>query len=110
MRIPQPTIPFSAPLQPIQVLRSGRGVKINVLYIFCLDGRLPEAYGLWDISEDIVREVHPYTRFRLLSKLREDTFHTHFFNLQQLQIPFLGCRAVNKSVEFLNIVCRTLHV
>ena len=110
MRIPKPIILFRAPLQPVQVLCSGRGGKIDVPYIRCLDGRVPEAYELWDIAEDEFCEVHPYNRVRLLYEFREDTFHTHFFNLQRFQIPFLCRRAVNDSVKFLDVVYTTQHV
>ena len=43
-------------------------------------------------------------------KFREDTFHTHFFNSRQFQIPFLVRRAVNDSVKFLDVVCTNQHV
>ena len=98
MRVPKPIIPFRAPPQPFQVLRSGRGGEIDVRYTRCLDGRVPEAYELWALAEDRVSEVHLYARVRLLSEFREDTFNTHFFNLRRFQIPFLGCRAVNENV------------
>ena len=110
MRLTQPIIYLRAPTQPVQFLRSGRADEINVPYIRCLDGRVPEAYEVWDLAEDGFHEFHPYARVRLLSEFREDTFHTHFFNLRRFQIPFLGFRAVNKSVEFLVIVCTTQHV
>ena len=74
MCLSQPIIPFRAPPQPVQVLRSGRGGEINVPYIHCLGGRVPEAYKPWALVEDGVREVHLYARFRILSKFREDTF------------------------------------
>ena len=59
---------------------------------------MTKAYELWALDEDGVREVHPYARFILLSKFREDIFHTHFFNARLFQIPFLGRRAVNESI------------
>ena len=74
MLIPQPITPFCAPPQPVTVLRSGSGDEIEVLYIYYLDGRVPERYELWAIVEDGVHEVHPYARVRLLSEFREDTF------------------------------------
>ena len=110
MRIPLPIIPFCAPPQPVTVLRSGNGDKIKVPYICCLDGWVPECYELWALAEEGVCKVHPYARVRLLSEFREDTFHTHFFNSRQLQIPFLGRRAVNDTVEFLDIVLTTQHI
>ena len=110
MRMSQPITPLHAPPQPFQVLRSGRGGEIEVAYIRCLAGRVPEANELWDIAEDGVCEVRPYTRVRLLSEFREDNFHTHLFNSRRFQIPFLGRRAVNKSVEFLHVVRKTQHV
>ena len=71
---------------------------------------MPECYELWALDKDGVGEVHPYARVRLLSKFREDNFHTHFFNARRFQIPFLGRRAVNKSVEFIDVVRTTQHV
>ena len=62
MRVPQPIIPFRVPPQPVQDLISGRGGEINVPYIHCIDGRVPEACELWALAEDGVREVHPYAR------------------------------------------------
>ena len=73
MRLPQPIIPFRAPPQPVQVLRSGGGEEIEVPYIRCLDGRVPECYEVWALAEDRVCEVQPYARVRLLSEFREDT-------------------------------------
>ena len=110
MRIPQPVTPFHDPPQPVQALRSGRGGKIDIPYIRCLDGWVPEAYELWDLTEDGVFEVHPSARVRLLDYFREDTFHTHFFNARRFQIPFLGRRALNESVEFFDVVRTTHHV
>ena len=110
MRLPQPIIPFRAPPQPVTFLRSGSSDEIDVPYIRCLDGWVPECYELWAFAEDGVREVHPYARVRILSEFREDTFHTHFFNSRRFQIPFLGCRAVNESVEFLDVVLTTQHI
>ena len=110
MRVPQPIIPFRAPPQPVQVLRSGRGGKINVPYIRCLDGRVPEAYELWALADNGVWKVHLYTRIDLLYDFKEDIFHTHLFNARRFQIPFLGCRAVNESVEFLDVARTTQHV
>ena len=110
MRILQPITPFRAPPQPVTVLCSGSGDKIEVPYIRCLKGQVPECYELWDLNEDGVREVHPYARVGLLSDFREGTFHTQFFNSQKFHIPFLGRRAVNKSVKFLDVVCTTQHV
>ena len=110
MRIPQPIIPFRAPPQPVTVLRSGSADVIDVLYIRCLNGRVPECYELWDFAEDGVREFHPYARVKLLSEFRGDTVHTHFFIWQGFQIPFSVRRSLNESVEFLNLVRTTQHV
>ena len=107
MHITQPVIPFHVPLQPVQYFCSGRGGQINVPYIRCLDGRVTEANELWDLSEDGVREFHLYARVELLDDFREDNFHTHFFNARQFQIPFLGRRSVNMSVDFLDVARTT---
>ena len=102
MCIPQSAILFVVPLQPVQALRSGRGGKIDVPYIRCLNGRVPEDFELWALAEDGVFEVQPSARVKLLDDFREDTFHTHFFNARRFQIPFLGRRSVNTSAEFLD--------
>ena len=52
MRIPQPIIPFRASSQPVTVLRYGSGDEIEVPYIRCLNGRVPECYELWALAED----------------------------------------------------------
>ena len=74
MRIPQPVTPFRVSPQPVQSLCSGRGDKINVPYIRCLDGRMLEAYELWALVEYVVLKVHPYARVKLLSEFREILF------------------------------------
>ena len=110
MRIHQSIIPFRAPPKPVTVLCSVSGDEIKVPYIRCLNGRGPECYELWALNEDGVCEVHPYARVGLLSEFRDDTFQTFFFNSRGFHIPFLGCRAVNDSVEFIDVVRTTHHV
>ena len=110
MRIPQTIIPVRAPSQPVTVLWSGRADALEVQYIRCLNGRLPEAFEVWALAEDGVRKVHPYARVKLLSKFRKYTFHTHFFNARRFQIPLLGRRALNMSVNFLDVVRVTHHI
>ena len=80
MRTTHPPTPFVVLPHPVQALCSGRGVKIYVPYIRCLDGRVPEAYELLALAEDGVRDVHRSARVRLLENFREDNFHTHFLN------------------------------
>ena len=87
-----PIVSVYAPPQPVTVLRSGSADVIEVPYIRCLQGRVPEAFELWDLTEGGVREVHPYARVKLCSEFREDTFQTLFFNARRFQIPFLGRR------------------
>ena len=50
--VSQPIIPFVVPPQPVQFLCSGRGGEIDVPYIRSIDGRVPEAFELWDLSEE----------------------------------------------------------
>ena len=109
MRIPQPIIPVRAPPQPVTVIWSGSTVALEVLHIRCLNGRVPKTFEVWALAEDGVREVHPYARVKLLSDFRKYNFHTHFFNAQQFQIPFLGFRALNDIVEFIDVVRTTQH-
>ena len=55
MRVPQPIISFRAPPQTVQILCYVRGADIDVPYICCLDGWVPETDELWAIAEDGVR-------------------------------------------------------
>ena len=57
MRIPQPIIHVRAPPQPVTVLWSGSAAVIEVPYIRCLNGQVPEAFELWALADDGVREV-----------------------------------------------------
>ena len=70
MHIPQPIIPLRAPPQPVTVLCSGSIDEIEVPYIHCLNGWVPEWYELWALAEDRDHEVHPYARVRLLTDFR----------------------------------------
>ena len=65
MRIPQPILPVRAPLQPVTVLQSGSADLLKVPYIRYLNGRVPEAFEVWALAEDGVREVCPYARVKL---------------------------------------------
>ena len=101
MRIPQPEWTDVILPRTAQAIRSGRGVEIEIAYIRCIDGREPEAFELWDFSEDGIHEVHPFARVQIKDDLTKDTFYTHFFNARQIQIPFLGRRSANRSVQWL---------
>ena len=80
MHIPQPIFPVCAPPQPVTVLWSGSIDALEVPYIQCLNGHVPEAFEVWALAEGGVCEVHQYARVKLLSGFRKDTFHTHLFN------------------------------
>ena len=110
MRITQSVIPVRASPLPITILWSDSADLLQVPYIRCLNGRMTKAFELWDLAEDGVREVHLYARVKLLDYFREDTFYSHFFNAQIIQIYFLGRRALNASVEFIDVVCVTQHI
>ena len=71
---------------------------------------MPEALELWALADDGDCEVHPYARVKLCSEFREENFQTLIFNARRFQIPLLGRRALNASVEFLDIVRFTQHV
>ena len=98
--IPQPATPFVIPPRPVKALRFGRGGEIDVPYIRCLDGWVPESFELWAFAEDEIREIHTSARIKLIDDFVGDNFNTHFFNVRTFQIPFLGRRSVNMSVEF----------
>ena len=106
----RPIVPVCDLPQPVTVLWSGSADVLEVAYIHCLSGRVPKAYEIWALVEDGVREFHPCARVKLLDDFREDTFHTHFFNARRLKIPFLVCRTLNMSVEFLDVLRVTQHV
>ena len=110
MRIPQPIVPVFVTPQSVTVLWSGSADVIGVPYIRCLNGRVPEAFELWVLADDGVCEVHSYARVKIRSEFREDTFQNFFFNSRRFQIPFLGRRALNASVEFIDVVCFAQHV
>ena len=67
MRITQPIIPVRAPPQNVTFLSSGSAGVIEVPYFRCLHGRVPEAFELWDLTDDGVCEVRPYARVKLRS-------------------------------------------
>ena len=50
--IPQPITPVRAPPQPVTVLQYGSADVIKVLYIRCLNGRVPEDFELWALADD----------------------------------------------------------
>ena len=76
MRITQRIIPVCAPPQLVAVLRSGSADALEVLYIRCLIGRVPEAFEVWALAENGVREVHLYARVKLL---RDDYIFLSWF-------------------------------
>ena len=70
MRIPWNIIPVRAPPQQVTVIWSSSAVVTEVPYIRCLNGWVPEAFELWALADDGVREVHPYARFKIRSEFR----------------------------------------
>ena len=102
IRMRHPIIPVRALPDPVRVLYSGSYDTIEqVPYIVYLNGRVPEMYELWRLNYSGVREVHPFARVQLLVNFREDTFKTFFFSLRRCRIPFIGCKLLNRSVEFI---------
>ena len=103
MRIPQPVIPEFVPPHPVQALGSDRGGDIDVLYIRSFDVWEPKDFELLSFAEEIVCEVHPYARIKILDNFREDTFYSHFFNARRIHITFLGRRSAHMSVEWFDV-------
>ena len=104
MHIPQPVISAVGPPRPVQILSSGRGGKVNVRCTRFIEGWEPEVLKLWDFAEDIIREVHLYARVQISDDFVGETFYTHFFNARGIQIPFLDCRSVNRSVQWIDVL------
>ena len=105
MHIPQPRWTEVFFPRTTKALHSGRRGIFNVAYIRCIEDREPEAFELWYFAEDRIREVHPFARVQMSNYFTEDTFYSHFFNSQQIQIPFLVRRSVNGSVQWLDDTC-----
>ena len=78
--IPQPGIPEVVPPRPVQILRSGRGGEVDVMYTCCIEGQEPEVFELWDFSEDGICQVHPYARVPNSDNFVRENFYSHFFN------------------------------
>ena len=102
MRIPQPGLADVILLHTAQVMRCGKGDEINIAYIRCIDGRDPEAFKLWALAEDGIREVHPFARVQIRDDFTAVTFYNEFFNARKIQIIFLGRRSINGSVQWLD--------
>ena len=80
MRIPQPVWSDFILPRNAQDICSGRGDKIVLAYIRCIDNRVPKAFELWAFAEDGIREVHPFDRVQLKDDFTKETFYTGFFN------------------------------
>ena len=104
MRVAQPGWTEVILPRPAQALRSGRGGKIEIAYIRCLHSMEPEDFERWAFAEDRIREVHPFARVQISDNFTLDTFHSHFFNAQQIQIPFLGPKSVNGIFLWLDVL------
>ena len=78
MRVPQYGWTEGILLRPTQALCSGRGGKIEIAYIRCINSRDPEIYELWAFSEDRHREVHPFARVQIRDNFTMDTFNPTF--------------------------------
>ena len=91
------------PLCTVQRLRSGRGGKVGDWFIRCIEGQEPEIYELRNFAEDGTREVHLFAWVQISDDFTRETFHTHYFNAKAFQIPFLGRRSINGSVQWLDV-------
>ena len=60
-------------------------------------------YELWTFTEEGAREVHLFSRVQISDDFIRKTFHTHFFNAEAVQIPFLDRRSVNGSVQWIDV-------
>ena len=70
-------------------------------------GKDPESSVRVNLTKSVLSEI---SKIKSLGHLTVETADRHLFNSRQLQIPFLGCRAVNESVKFIDVVRTTQHV
>ena len=103
MRIPKPGIPEVFPPRPVQILFSGIGVKVDVMYTRCIEGWETKFFELLDFAKDGICEVHPFAWVQISNNFVGETFYTQFFNAREIRIPFLGRRSVNRSVQWLDV-------
>ena len=80
MRIPQPEWTDVILPRNAQYICSSRGGEIKIAYIHWIDGKEHKAFELWALSEDKIREVHPFARVQISNDFTEDNFYSHFFN------------------------------
>ena len=73
------------------------------MYICCIEGWEPKVFELQDFAENKISKIHPHTRVQISEDFVGETFYSHFFNAREIRIPFLGCRYVNRSVQWLDV-------
>ena len=101
--IPQPVLFEVVHPLTVQRLSFGRAGEVDVWFTRCIEVWEPDIYELWALAGDRMREVHSYARVQISNDFIGETFHTHFFNAREVQIPFLGRRSVNRSFQWIDV-------
>ena len=99
----EPVVFEMFPPRTVKRIISGRGGEGNVWFTHCIEGQEPDIYELWTFADDIISEVHPFSRVQISYNFTGENFHTHFFNARSVRIPFLGRISVNGSVQWLDV-------
>ena len=87
---------------PVLVRYAGSNAAApSVRYMVCLNGRVPEGYEVWRLNRDEVREVHLTARVKLFTLFDENNFRSTFYDSRRFRVPFIGCKGLNVSVEFI---------
>ena len=89
-------------LDPVLVRYDGSDAAApSVSYIFCINGRVPERYEVWCLNGHGVCEFHLTARVKLFDLFDENNFWSTFYDSRRCCVPFIGCKGLNGSVEFI---------
>ena len=87
---------------PVLVRYAGSNAAAHsVIYIVCINGRVPERYEVWRLNRHGVREDHLTAQVKLFTLFDENTFQSTFYDSRRCRVPFIGRKSLNGSVEFI---------
>ena len=91
--------------KPTGVIRQpfhyGGGIKGQIEFVCCVDGRDPQIHKLWSFNEDgITCEVHPFARVKV-GDFSGDCFQTYYISEEARRVTIFGRMFINVSVEWL---------